>query len=64
VAIVAASLLLTLWLGVALVRAENERYALLLGLCRDASGEADVECLASVQTRPAWWWHVAYALGG
>lgn len=51
------------WLATALVRIENQRYALLLGMCRDgAIGLSDRSCLEAVQTRTGWWWHLFYAL--
>ncbi len=55
----------------ALVRVENERYALWLGMCpnmREAvaalpTGDDDgMNCTRTVQTRTAWWWHVYYAI--
>ncbi|MDQ7250651.1 hypothetical protein [Dongia sedimenti] len=55
------------WVTSALVRVENERYALVIGMCRaEASGEypdlAASECLSKVQTRTTWYWHLASAL--
>lgn len=51
------------WFAATLVRVENQRYALQVGMCRDAQGPlADTKCLKSVQTRTAWWWHLFYAL--
>lgn len=40
------------------VREENQRYALLLGMCPPISAGAptDVECLDKVQTRTTWAW--------
>jgi hypothetical protein len=56
---------LVLWMGAALVRVENERYALLIGSCRDpATLYVSGECLAKVQTRTAWYWHLFFALRG
>ncbi|WP_224016157.1 hypothetical protein [Paraburkholderia tropica] len=55
----------------ALVRVENERYALWLGMCPNmreaitalASGDDDaINCTKTVQTRTAWWWHIYYAI--
>jgi len=55
--------LLIVWLSAALVRVENQRYALSIGMCRDtATGFIDFACLDKVQTRTAWWWHLFYAL--
>lgn len=56
---------LALWLGAALVRVENERYALFLGMCRASDGLlVDASCLAKVETRTSWVWHLMYALKG
>lgn len=59
-----AAVLLVLWLATALVRVENQRYALSLGMCQDTvSGVgSDYKCLAAVETRTAWYWHLFYAL--
>lgn len=55
---------LMLWLAVALVSAENQRYALLTGACADAVFKADIDgkCVATVESRDHWWQHLAYAL--
>lgn len=53
---------LCLSLGAALVRVENERYALALGMCRDKLGLVDEPCLAGTETRTSWTWHLFYAL--
>jgi hypothetical protein len=53
---------LVVWLLTALVRVENERYALQLGMCRDKIGLTDFKCLSAVQTRTGWYWHLFYAL--
>ncbi len=54
------------WLAIALVRAENQRYALLLGMCTQEAPirMVDFDCLDRVQTRTGWWWHLFYALKG
>lgn len=52
------------WLAFSLVRVENERYALQVGMCRDqATGLTNTACLSSVQTRTSWLAHLAYGLG-
>lgn len=56
--------LLILWLGSALVRVENERYALMIGMCRTEIGHADIACLQKVETRTNPIWHLFYALTG
>ena len=45
------AVLLIVWLSAALVRVENQRYALMVGMCRDNLGLTDMKCLASVQKR-------------
>lgn len=60
VAILAA---LLIWFCAALVRVENERYALAVGLCKyDATSLQMFTCLQHISTRTAWWWHLYYAL--
>lgn len=49
----------------ALVRVENQRYALSLGMCPSTDPAfplPDLKCLATVETRTAWFRHVYYAL--
>lgn len=59
-------LALLFWFGFALVRVENERYALQVGLC--AFNPTDplplFDCLKKAETRTGWWWHIFYALKG
>lgn len=47
-----------------LVRVENQRYALLVVMCRlaDAPQVPDLRCLKTVETRTSWAWHVYHAL--
>lgn len=62
-----SSALLLIWLASALVRVENERYALFLGMCRSVSVvgiQVDFACLAEVETRTSWLWHLYWALLG
>lgn len=70
-AIICGLLVVVSILASALVRVENERYALWLGMCpniRDtfaavAEGHPDVvECRKIVTTRTGWWWHIYYAI--
>lgn len=65
VLIVILILLLT-WFGFALVRVENERYALQVGLCtlKPSDPLALFDCLKKTETRTGWWWHIFYALKG
>ena len=51
------------WLASALVRVENQRYALIVGMCRDKLALTDLSCLQTLETRTGWWWHLLYALG-
>ena len=49
----------------ALVRIENERYALIVNMCQNKVNPAlprDLECLKTVETRTHWLWHLFYAL--
>jgi hypothetical protein len=54
------------WLATALIRVENERYALELGICptvATAKQPSDYfDCVSSVETRTGPWWHLLYAL--
>jgi hypothetical protein len=57
-----AALAVCLWLAIALVRVENERYAMVVGLCQRDVVKPIQPCLDRVQTRTGWWWHLYYAL--
>jgi hypothetical protein len=63
-----AAVLMIVWLSAALVRVENQRYAMLTGMCPgQIAGLAhlpDPVCLQNVETRIAWYWHLFYALKG
>jgi hypothetical protein len=50
------------WLSAALVKAENQRYALSLGMCIDERKVVDYTCLKGLETRTAWYWHLFYGL--
>lgn len=52
------------WLCIALVHAENQRYALASGKCGDPvfKGSFDQKCLTLVQSREHWWQHLTYAV--
>ena len=62
------AVLLIVWLSAALVRVENQRYAMLTGMCPGRiPGLAhlpDPVCLQKVETRTAWYWHLVHALRG
>lgn len=51
------------WLSAALIRVENQRYAMTIGMCIDPVLKvADQNCLSTVETRTGWWGHLYYAL--
>jgi hypothetical protein len=54
----------TLWLCIALVNAENQRYALMTNKCPDPlfKGEIDRQCLVMVHSREHWWEHLWYGV--
>jgi hypothetical protein len=47
-----------------LIHVENQRYAMITGLCKfdSASPTAIYECLRNVRTRDSILWHLYYAL--
>lgn len=55
---------LVFWLAIALVNAENQRYALMTNKCADPlfKGELDQKCLVMVRSRDHWWEHLGHAL--
>ena len=55
-------LVIVVYMAAAIVRIENEGYALATGMCRNAQGLADFACLERTETRTSWWWHLYYAL--
>lgn len=56
---------LLVWMASALVRVENERYALQVGMCwNEQLRLPDLACIEKAQTRTAWYWHLFYALKG
>lgn len=57
---------LLVWFGASLVRVENQRYALEVGLCGSDPLKvlSRAECLKSVESRSGWWWHLMYGLRG
>ena len=58
------SLFLAVWLSIALVSAENQRYAMLQGQCRDPvfKESIDKQCLALAKSREHWWQHLWHAV--
>ncbi len=55
---------LLLRVSASLVRVENQRYALTVGMCapRHPHPVPDMACLERVETRTGWWWHLYHAL--
>lgn len=65
IAIIAALLALNVWFGEAIVRLENQRYALSLDMCSGSTPEklrSQHDCLVTVQTRTSPLWHLLYGL--
>lgn len=57
------AVVVNIFLAATLVRVENQRYALQLGMCRDATTSlTDFNCLEKIQTRINWLGHLFYAL--
>ena len=60
-------LLAVVFLSDRLVREENQRYAILVGMCNRPETPLlpiDMTCLESAQTRTSWFWHFYYAVTG
>lgn len=51
---------IAIWLGIALVNAENQRHSLMTNKCPDPvfKGEIDRTCLLTVRSRDHWWEHL------
>jgi hypothetical protein len=52
-------------LAAALVRVENQRYAMAIGMCGNKSDPRlppDASCVANARTRTSWVWHLYYAI--
>lgn len=47
-----------------LIEIENQRYALLLGLCQDSATLNDFACLENVKSRTSWIEHLYHGLFG
>ena len=55
---------LIIWLAASLVRVENQRNALYVGMCRDqGTGLTNYTCMRTVETRTHWMWHLLYGMG-
>jgi predicted Kef-type K+ transport protein len=62
--LIIALALSVLFLSYRLVGVENQRYALLLGMCPSNIHPVDLACLETVQTRTHWLWHLYYGIRG
>ena len=62
--LLALALGMSAWLALAVVRAENQRNALITRACADpvVKGEVDAKCLANIQSRQHWWQHLGHAM--
>jgi len=56
--------LTTVWFGIALVHAENQRHAMASNLCPDQVFKEgfDQKCLLTVRSRDHWWEHLWYGV--
>jgi hypothetical protein len=64
-----SAILIIVLQSAALIRLENQRYAMQVGLCEDKVLSIktqqvawDSSCLERVETRTNWLWHLFYAL--
>ncbi len=65
-AVVLIQLIVIVWAVFTIIRLENERYALEIGMCPPMSTPkylSNPNCLKTIQTRTSPLWHLAYALG-
>ena len=68
-ALVVGLVLLTIWLGSAVVRLENYRQANLVGMCSHYNIADPIQrlqredCLMKARTRTHWWWHLLHGMG-
>lgn len=55
---------LALWLAIALINAENQRYALMTKKCPDPvfQDQVDLVCMQTVRSRDNWWEHLWYGM--
>ena len=62
-AIIAILTLALVFVSARLVFVENQRYALITGMCKpDPTNLKWFECLKTAETRTSWAWHLYYAL--
>ncbi len=62
--VIAILLLICIGFSFVIVKVENQRYALEVGMCREKANPIliDHRCLDTVQTRTSWMWHLLYAI--
>ena len=60
--VIACLLVVVVWLSSVLVRVENERYALFIGLCKVDPIKPTQPCNDPAETRTSFAWHLWYAL--
>lgn len=65
-ALIVVLLASVVFLTARLVTIENQRYAAVLGMCpgKQVPHMQDLACLAAIQSRTSWGWHLFYALRG
>lgn len=67
-ALIAGLALVIVWLGSAVVKLENYRYANFVGMCTKYNIADPIQriqredCLEKTQTRTHWFWHLLYGL--
>jgi hypothetical protein len=67
-ALIAGLAVATVWLGSAVVKLENYRYANFVGMCTQYNIADPIQriqredCLEKTQTRTHWFWHLLYGL--
>ena len=64
-AIIGILILLIIYLCAVIVRVENQRYAMSIGMCYSDQLKMPIaSCLTGVQTRTNSFWHIYYAVIG
>lgn len=65
-AIILVLLAAVIFLGARLISIENQRYAATLGMCphKLVPHMHDLTCLAKIETRTSWIWHLYHAVTG
>lgn len=61
--VIAALVLIVGYLCTVIVKIENERYAMAVGMCYDKTRQLpDLACVSKAQTRTSPFWHLFYAI--